>query len=64
VRKDVEAPKNGQKLVEEVKKIQILKFDSISLTNESLVDKENSILKKYIQNQIFMDSIKFYRGFN
>jgi len=31
--------------------------------NESCVDKENSILKIYIQNQMFMDSIKFYRGF-
>jgi hypothetical protein len=44
--------------------MQRLKFNSISLTNESPVDKKNSILKKYIQNQIFMDSIKFYRGFN
>ena len=44
--------------------MQRLKFNSISLTNESPVDKENSILKIYIQNQIFMDSIKFYRGFN
>jgi len=34
------------------------------LMNESCVDKENSILKIYIQNQMFMDSIKFYRGFN
>jgi hypothetical protein len=43
--------------------MQILKFDNISLMNESCVDKENSILKIYIQNQMFMDSIKFYRGF-
>jgi len=40
--------------------MQRLKFDSISLTNESPVDKENLIFKKYIQNQMFMDSIKFY----
>jgi hypothetical protein len=26
------------------------------------VNKENSILKKYIQNQIFIDSIKFIEG--
>ena len=44
--------------------MQRLKFDSISLTNESLVDKENLIFKKYIQNQMFMDSIKFYWGFD
>jgi hypothetical protein len=41
-----------------------MKFDSISLTDESLIDKENSILKKYIQNQIFIDLIKFYLRFN
>jgi len=35
--------KNSQKLVEEVQKYKGLKFDSISLTDESLVDKENSI---------------------
>jgi len=51
-------------LVKEVKKCKRLKFYSILLTDESLVDKENSILKKYIQNQIFMDSIKFYLRFN
>jgi hypothetical protein len=34
---------NGQKLVEEVKKTQKLKFDSILLTDKSPVDKENSI---------------------
>ena len=52
------------KLVEEVQKCKILKFDSISLTDKSSVDKENSILKKYIQNQMFIDSIKFYLTFN
>ena len=57
-------PKNGQKLVEKVQKCKSLKFDSISLTVESPVDKESSILKKYIQNQMFMDSIKFYLRFN
>jgi hypothetical protein len=30
------------KLVEEVQKCKMLKFDSIFLTDESLVDKENS----------------------
>ena len=44
--------------------MQRLKLASISLTNESPVDKENLIFKKYIQNQMFMDSIKFYWGFN
>jgi len=57
-------PKNYQKLVEEVQKCKRLKFNSISLTDESTIDKENSILKKYIQNQMFMDSIKFYLRFN
>jgi hypothetical protein len=56
--------KNGQKLVEEVQKCKMLKFDSLSLTDESPIDKENSILKTYIQNQMFMDSIKFYLRFN
>jgi hypothetical protein len=45
-------------------KIQELKFDSISLIDESLVDKENSILRKHIQNQMFTNSIKFYLRFN
>jgi len=43
--------------------MQILKFDSISLTDESPVNKENSIWKN-IQNQMFMESIKFYLRFN
>jgi len=38
--------KNSQKLVEEVQKCKTLKFDSLSLSDESPVDKENSILKK------------------
>jgi hypothetical protein len=41
-------------------KLQKLKFDSILLTDESLVDKENSIWGIKVQNQMFMDSIKFY----
>ena len=40
-----------------------LKFDSILLTNESPVNKEN-LFWKNIQNQMFMDSIKFYLRFN
>jgi len=55
---------NGQKLVEEVKKTQKLKFDSILLTDKSPVDKENSIWERKVQNQIFMDSIKLYWRFN
>jgi hypothetical protein len=43
--------------------MQRLKFDSISLTDESPVDKENSI-QKNIKNQMFMDSIKIYLRFN
>jgi len=31
--------------------MQRLKFDNISLTDESLVDKENSIWKKYIYSK-------------
>jgi hypothetical protein len=40
-------------------KIQELKFDSIFLTNESPVDKENSIWGRKAQNQMFMNLIKF-----
>jgi len=43
--------------------MQRLKFDSISLTDESPVDKENSI-RKNIKNQMFMNSIKIYLRFN
>jgi len=64
VRKGCWNAEKWPKLVKEVKKCKRLKFYSILLTDESLVDKENSILKKYIQNQIFMDSIKFYLKFN
>jgi hypothetical protein len=39
-------------------KIWRLKFDSISLTDESPTDKENSIWGRNVQNQMFMDSIK------
>ena len=35
-------------LVDDVQKYKMLKFDSLSLTDESHVDKENSILKKNI----------------
>jgi hypothetical protein len=45
-------------------KIQGFKFDSISLTDESPVDKENSIGGRKVQNQMFMDSIKFNWKFN
>ena len=31
---------------------------------KSLVDKEKFNLRKKVQNQIFMDSIKFYSRFN
>jgi len=47
------------KLVEEIQKCKRLKFDS-----ESHVDKENSILGRKVQNQMFMNSIKFYPRFN
>jgi hypothetical protein len=50
---------NGQNLVEEVQ-IQRLKFDSKSLTDESPVDKENSIRGRKVQNQMFMNLIKLY----
>jgi hypothetical protein len=36
-------PKKKPKLVEEVQKCKKVKFDSIFFTDESLVDKENSI---------------------
>jgi len=52
------------KLVLEVQKCKRLKFDSIFLTDESLVDKENSIWGRKVQNQMFMDSIKSYLRFN
>ena len=45
-------------------KMQRLKFNSISLTDESLVNKKKLNLKKHIQNQMFVDSIKFYLKFN
>jgi hypothetical protein len=44
--------------------IHELKFDVIFFTNESLVDKENSSRGRKVQNQMFMDSIKFYPRFN
>jgi hypothetical protein len=47
------------KLVEEIQKCKRLKFDS-----ESHVDEKNLILGRKVQNQMFMDSIKFYPRFN
>ena len=47
------------KLVEEIQKYKRLKFDS-----ESPVDEKNLILERKVQNQMFMDSIKFYPRFN
>jgi hypothetical protein len=47
-------PKKKPKFVEEVQKCKRLKFDSISLTDESPVDKENSILKKiYSKSDVY-----------
>jgi hypothetical protein len=41
-------------LVEKVQKCKRLKFDSLLLTDESLVDKENSILKKiYSKSDVY-----------
>jgi len=57
-------PKNGQNLVEKVQKYKRLKFDSISLTGDGTVDKENLIWRRNVRNQMFMDSIKFYLRFN
>jgi hypothetical protein len=45
-------------------KIQKLKFDNILLTDDNPVDKENSIWRRKVQNQMFMDSIKSYLRFN
>jgi hypothetical protein len=47
------------KFVEEIQKCKRLKFDS-----ESPVDNEDSIEGRKVQNQMFMDSIKFYPRFN
>jgi hypothetical protein len=41
-------------------KLQKLKFDGISLTDESPVDEENLIWERKVQNQMFMYSFKFY----
>jgi hypothetical protein len=42
------------KFVEEVQKCKMLKFDNISLTDESPVNKENSILKKiYSKSDVY-----------
>jgi len=52
-------PKKMPKSVEEIQKCKRLKFDS-----ERPVDEENSIWGRKVQNQMFMDSIKFYQRFN
>jgi hypothetical protein len=56
----LEHSENDQKIGWGGLKIQRLKFDGISLTDESPVDEENSIWGRKVQNQMFMDSIKFY----
>ena len=45
-------------------KCKRLKFDGIFLTDKSLVDKENSSWGKKVQNQMCMNSIKYYLRFN
>jgi hypothetical protein len=46
--------KNDQKLVEEVQKYKRLKFDNLSLTDESPIDKENSIFEKiYLKSDVY-----------
>jgi hypothetical protein len=52
-------------------KIQRLKFDSMFLTDEGSIGKENSIWGIKIQNQMFKNSIRFcwkinwvYKGFD
>jgi hypothetical protein len=47
------------KLIEEIQKCKRLKFDS-----ESPVNKKNSIWRRKIQSQMFIDSIKCYLRFN
>ena len=64
MRKDVEVPKKWLKIGWGGSKMQKLKFHNISLTDESPVDKENSIWGRKVQNQMFIDSIKFYPRFN
>ena len=53
-------PRKWPKKYWEGSEIQRLKFDSIVFTDESFIDKKNSIWERKVQNQIFMDSIKFY----
>jgi hypothetical protein len=50
--------------------MQRLKFNSISLTDKNLVDKENSIWERKVQNQMFWTQlyvieglIEFIKGF-
>jgi len=54
VRKGCWNAEKRPKLVEEVQKCKRLKFDSMSLIDESSVDKENSILKKkYSKSDVY-----------
>ena len=53
-------PRRWLKVGREGSKIQRLKFDSIFFIDDSLVDKEKFNLRKKVQNQMFMDLIKFY----
>jgi hypothetical protein len=62
--KDVGTPIKWLEIGWESSKIQELKFDSIFLTHDSRVDKENSMWGRKVQNQMFMDSIKFYLRYN
>ena len=64
VKKDFKTLKKWSKIGWGGLKIQRLKFGSILLIDESPVDKENSIWGRKVQNQMFMDSIKFYWRFN
>jgi len=64
VKKDVKTLKKWSKIDRGGLKIQKLKFGSILLTDDTPVDKENSIWGRKVQNQMFMDSIKFYWRFN
>jgi hypothetical protein len=52
--KDAKAPKKWLKIGWGGLKIQELKFDGISLTDESPTDKENSIWERNVQNQMFI----------
>jgi hypothetical protein len=58
-------PKNSQKLVEDVQKCKRLKFWQFIVNWwESCWQRKFNFEKNNIQNQMFMDSIKFYLRFN